>query len=235
MATAQDIIDGAMRDVGALASGESPSADETADVLEALNSMLDSWGIDGLMMFAENEISHTLTTNDGSYTIGPSGADITASRPQRIVSAFVRDGDYDYPVKVIDKKLYDSITDKTTQGDYPQYIYLDTSYANGTIKLWPYPGGAYTMKMTVQTVLSSLATAGTTFTMPPGYQRCVQKNLAIEIAPMFEKQPSAALVKAAQDSMKLVKRNNNKTKKVLAYSELGRIGHSRHGDITADI
>lgn len=230
MATAQTLINDAMKDIGALSSGESPSSDETADVLSAMNTMLDSWSIDGLMMFAENEISHTLTTNVGSYTIGPSGQTITAARPQKIVSCFVRDGANDYPVKVIDKQQYDAIPDKTTQGAYPEYIYLDDSFANGTIKLWPYPGGAYTLKMTVQTVLSSLATAGTTFTMPPGYQRCVQKNLAIEIAPMFEKEPSGALIRAAVESKALVKKLNTK----IPVMQTG-LGGGRRADIYAGL
>lgn len=211
MATAQNVIDGAMRDIGALASGEDPSSDETADVLEALNNLIDSWNTDGLTLYAESEVSHTLVANDGSYTIAASGADITATRPVRILHAYVRDSNIDHPLEIISKEAYDLIPDKTTTSTNPEYLYYEPSYANGTIKLWPVPSEANVLYMTVQSQLSSFATAGTTFAMPPGYQRAIQKNLAIEIAPQFEKEPSNALIRAATQSLAMVKRLNRKT------------------------
>ena len=222
MATAQNVIDGAMRDIGALASGEDPSSDETADVLEALNNLIDSWNTDGLTLYAESEVSHTLVANDGSYTIAASGADITATRPTSILRAYVRDSNIDYPVDVISKEAYDAIADKSTTSTYPDYLYYEPSYANGTIKLWPVPAEANSLVMTVKTQLSSFASAGTTFAMPPGYQRALQKNLAIEIAPMFEKEPSAALVKAARDSLAMIKRLNHKTPRMETGLDTGR-------------
>lgn len=43
MATAQDIIKGAMRKLGVLASNEEPSAEDATDGLEALNDMCNAW------------------------------------------------------------------------------------------------------------------------------------------------------------------------------------------------
>ena len=211
MATAQTVIDAALRDIGALDPNESPTANETSNVLAELNSLLDSWNTDGLMIYAETEVSHTLTPSDGSYTISASGADITATRPIKILRAWIRDSNIDYPVEVISKEAYDLIADKATTSTYPQYLYYEPSYANGTIKLWPVPSEAKVLYMTVHSQLSSFATAGTTFAMPPGYQRAIQKNLAIEIAPQFEKAPSGSLIKAARDSLAMVKRLNRKT------------------------
>lgn len=222
MSTAQDVIEAAMRDIGALASGEDPSSDETADVLEALNNLIDSWNTDGLTLYAEADVSHTLVANDGSYTIAASGADITATRPVRILRAYVRDSNIDYPLEIISKEAYDLIPDKTTTSTNPEYLYYEPSYANGTIKLWPVPTDTNSLVMTVQTQLSSFATAATSFAMPPGYQRALQKNLGIEIAPMFEKEPSAALVKAARDSLAMIKRLNHKTPRMETGLDTGR-------------
>lgn len=48
MATALDVIKWALRKTKVLASGEAPSAQETADALEALNDMLAGWRINGI-------------------------------------------------------------------------------------------------------------------------------------------------------------------------------------------
>jgi hypothetical protein len=48
MATALDIVTRALRSLRVLASGDTPSADEAADGLTALNDMLFAWRIDGI-------------------------------------------------------------------------------------------------------------------------------------------------------------------------------------------
>jgi hypothetical protein len=53
MATALDIITRALRKIKVLASGESPSSEESADCLDALNDMLSAWSISGI------DLAHT--------------------------------------------------------------------------------------------------------------------------------------------------------------------------------
>lgn len=48
MSTARDIIKRSMKMIGALAAGETPSAEDAADGLEALNHMLKAWAISGI-------------------------------------------------------------------------------------------------------------------------------------------------------------------------------------------
>jgi len=48
MTTARDIIKRALRQIGELASGEDPPAEDAADALTALNGMLAAWEIDGI-------------------------------------------------------------------------------------------------------------------------------------------------------------------------------------------
>ena len=51
--TAGDQINRALRLLGVLAEGESPSASESRDALVALNQMLDSWDTERLAVFAK--------------------------------------------------------------------------------------------------------------------------------------------------------------------------------------
>lgn len=59
MATARDIITRALKRLRVLASGETPTSDEAADCLDALNDMLSAWAINGI------DLAHLpLTLND---------------------------------------------------------------------------------------------------------------------------------------------------------------------------
>lgn len=228
MATAQTIIDRALRLIGAIASGESSTTDEGTDALTALNALIDSWRNDRLMVYALSESTLTLVASDGSYTIGAAG-DIVATRPVKIESAFCRAGDVDYPVRVIDKARYDAIPDKTTTSDIPQFLYYDAAVTTGNINVWPVPSTGNVLHVTMWTVLSTLAAVGTTVTLPPGYERALAYNLAIDIAPEYEKTVSQEVAKVAKESLTALKKINSR--QIIAYSEFGA---GRRYDITSD-
>ena len=51
MASAGEIINGSLRLIGALAEGEVPSAETSADALMTMNQMIDSWNTERLMIY----------------------------------------------------------------------------------------------------------------------------------------------------------------------------------------
>jgi len=69
-----DIISGALRSIGALEAGETPSASTANDAFMMLNDMLDQWSNSPLMISYTTEVIHPLTTNQYQYTIGPGGS-----------------------------------------------------------------------------------------------------------------------------------------------------------------
>lgn len=68
-----DIISRAMKDIGALASGEAPTADEAQDGLDMLNDMIAQWSNENMMVFYRTEIVFPCVQNQVQYTIGPGG------------------------------------------------------------------------------------------------------------------------------------------------------------------
>lgn len=68
--TAQDIITGALRNINVLAAGETPSASDSADALQVLNDLLESWSIDHLNVYSVVENILTFTPGQYQYTIG---------------------------------------------------------------------------------------------------------------------------------------------------------------------
>ena len=73
MTTPFDIITRAMKDIGALAAGEVPTADEAQDGFDMMNDMLDQWSNENMMVFYKTEIIFPVTQNQIQYTIGPGG------------------------------------------------------------------------------------------------------------------------------------------------------------------
>jgi len=73
MTTPIDIITRAMKDIGAIAAGEVPTADEAQDGLDMLNDMIAQWSNENMMVFYRSEIIFKTTQNQVQYTIGPSG------------------------------------------------------------------------------------------------------------------------------------------------------------------
>jgi hypothetical protein len=70
------IIKGALRSIGALATGETPDADTANDCFLMLNDMLDQWSNQRMMVFAVQEVMHELASGQYQYTIGQAGADV---------------------------------------------------------------------------------------------------------------------------------------------------------------
>jgi len=66
-----DIISRAMKDIGALASGETPSPEEAQDAFDMLNDLIDQWSNEDMIVFNTTEIIWTVVPGQTQYTIGP--------------------------------------------------------------------------------------------------------------------------------------------------------------------
>jgi hypothetical protein len=68
-----DIISRALKDIGALEAGETPTADAAQDALDMLNDMCAQWSNENMMVFYRTEIIFPCVQNQIQYTIGPGG------------------------------------------------------------------------------------------------------------------------------------------------------------------
>ena len=123
MTTALDIIQDAHIDIGALAAGESLSADEANDALRVLNAMLDSWSAQHLTVYHIANVSGVLVPNQADYTIGAGAPVFSANRPVEFKQCFVRRGSYDFPVDIITNNEYDQIGLKSLASAWPRKVY----------------------------------------------------------------------------------------------------------------
>lgn len=68
--TALDLIVGALRNINALASGETPNANDANDALQVMNDLLESWSVEKLLVFASVENIMLFNPGQYIYTIG---------------------------------------------------------------------------------------------------------------------------------------------------------------------
>ena len=68
-----DIITRALKDIGALEAGETPTPEAAADAFDMLNDLVDQWSNEEMMVFYKNEIVFPIVAGQTQYTIGPTG------------------------------------------------------------------------------------------------------------------------------------------------------------------
>ena len=208
MATASSMIFRALQMTGEKTRGGSLTATEKTECLDALNSMMESWSLERLLIYQLLQESFALTTSDGSYTIG-SGADFNTTRPVKIVDpCFIRDADnFDTELQIIDADTYGKIAGKTSGNSYPEYLFYDGGYSTtstATIKLYPEPSASLTLFINSLKQLQTFSTISVTVMLPPGYQRAIESNLAIELAAGVVSVPPE-VIKIARESKAVIK------------------------------
>ena len=211
MTTAGDQINGALRLLGVLAEGETPSAATSQDALFALNQMIDSWGTEKLSTFTTQEQVFNWLPGFISRTLGPSG-DFVGDRPVLMDDAtyFVdASTGISYGIKLINQQQYDGIAVKTVTSTFPQVMWINTNYPNIDMHVYPVPTKVLEWHFISAAQLTQPATIATPLYFPPGYLRAFRYNLACELAPEFGVEPSPTVSRIAMYSKRNLKRINN--------------------------
>jgi len=211
MATAGDQINGALRLLGILAEGETPSAETSQDALSALNQMIDSWNTERLMIYNTIDQVFTWTPNQITRTLGPTG-DFVGNRPILMDdSTYFKDpsNGISFGIKLINQQQYDGIAVKTVTSTYPQVMWINMNYPNIEMYVYPKPTKVLEWHFVSVDELTQPATLATELYFPPGYLRAFKYNLACEIAPEFGVEPSAQVSRIAMASKRNLKRINN--------------------------
>lgn len=205
------IIGAALRKIGAIASGETATAAELADSLEALQVMFRSWSADGLVIFSSAHESHTLVGGTASYTMGTSG-DIDTVRPNTLTGASILDSSgITHAVDIISEAEYRGISSKTT-GGRPLYLYPQYAYPLVTLKLYPVPSSAETLNLESLkpfTETSSFALSTDEIQMPVYYEEPAIYNLAVRLTSEFGKTISSEVGGIASASYKRLTNRNS--------------------------
>ena len=208
--TARDQINRALRLLGILAEGETPSAAMSQDALMALNQMIESWNTERLSTFVTQDQVFTWPAGFLARDLGPSG-DFVGLRPVLMDDAtyYKAPNGVSYGIKFINQQQYDGIAVKNVTSTYPQVAWVNMGYPNVTITVYPKPTQDLEWHFISVQELDQPANLSTVLYFPPGYLRAFTYNLAMEFAPEFGVEPSDQVKRIAMTSKRDLKRINN--------------------------
>ena len=228
MPTALQLVSRSMRLIGALGSGETPTADEQTDGIAALNSMLKTWGVQANSIYSVQWDVFTWAANQSSRTYG-SGGDLDAARPVRVVGAFQRADGVDCPLRLLTEAQYAGINDKATTSNIISHLYFDDAHPLMTVYAHPVPSVSASAHIRTHKLLQSFAAATTELAMPDGYEDAIAFNLAIRLAPEYQRATPEEVKRTAVTSLRAIKLRNKRIPNSVneaAYMASGRSGFS---------
>jgi len=213
MSTVRQLLTDTMKDLGAIGVNEVPTSPEMDDALRCLNQLLGSWQTEALMVYSRRQEVFTLPTGQQVYTIG-SGGEIDTTRPIKIDAAYMRDSnDNDLDIYVCRSfQDYSDIITKNATTTLITAVYYDATFGSdglGKLYVWPVlSSNTYRLVLWMWTSLSEYASIDDDINLPPGYERALRTNLAVELAPRYGRQLSPVLASMAVESKAQLKRVN---------------------------
>jgi len=183
--TRDQIISGALRLVGALALGETPTTDQVTESSEALNMLVKALQVDGMPLWAMKEYSVPLASSS-TYEIGI-GKTINIPKPLKIVQAYIHDSstNVDVPMRIITRDEYNRLGNKTVTGT-PIQLYYDVQREYGIMNVFPVPNSTAitnkTIKIVYQRPFEDFDASTDTPDFPQEWFEAIKYGLALRLA-----------------------------------------------------
>ncbi len=198
--TVQELINQALRKLTILAAGESPSPEESQDGFTVLNQLLDGWNTQGNAIYVMADQEFTLSAGDGEYTMG-AGGDFDVARPAKIERATLTVGGVKLPIAVVGPGDWAAGVDEPgLSGARIRMLYPKYTYPLLTLRFWPVPNSAAVVTLYWWAPLAQFTALDQTVAFPPGYERAIVYNLAVDYACEFGKPIPPEVAATAQSS-----------------------------------
>lgn len=198
--TVIDVITAALRKIGAISQGETPSPSDATTGWQALTLMLDSWSTYRSMIYALSTDTFPLGVGVSTLTIGPTGQ-IATARPVRVQSAWTVDtsGINRYFDLINDVSVV-SLAVSSIPWYGNQKLFYNPTFPNGTIQFYPntYYAGTFTVNSLKE--LGPYTALNQQILLPPGYLRAMVYGLAVELAPEYGILPNPVVAQEAANA-----------------------------------
>ena len=122
----------------------------------------------------------------------------------------------DYPVTKIDVNEYNDIGLKTQGTTYPEYYYYDDNYPTPKIYFYPKPSSSTSFTWSAIKPLTSFSSLDTDFAFPEEYKSALEYNLAVWIAPEYEREASMSVKQIASKTKSVIQTQNKRKNKILS-------------------
>lgn len=178
--TRNELIASALRKLGVLAEGQTPSAQNYADGMMALNTVIAQLRAVGMPLWARSEYTFTPTT--GTYTIG-TGQTLNTPFPVKLLQAFRTETNAKIPLEVMAREDFNILP--TTSTGSPIKVNYQPFVNYGVVSFWPAPTSSNTATVTLvyQRPYQYFTTSTETMDFPEEWYNAIIYSLAVVLAP----------------------------------------------------
>lgn len=180
------VIKGALRKLGVLPSGGTPSTAQVNDATDALNALVKAFQADGMPLWKITRQTFTTVAGTDTYTVGPAQT-INCPKPLRIIQAqYTVSGGNNTPMNIYNRYDFNDLPQGTTFTGVPINFYYQPSRTTGTIRLWPNPvDSTTTVTFDYQSPYEDMDAASDDFDFPSEWMQALIFNLAWALAPEY--------------------------------------------------
>jgi len=179
------IITAAIRKLGVLAEGQSPSTANINDGATALNMLVAKFRTVGMPIWARKTYSFSPTANNAIYQIGI-GKTLNTAYPLHVLQAYRRDGTDSTKVDMQIVPNFNYNLYPSNSGGFPIQMTYQPFVNYGEISLWPVPDSSATsstITVIYQAPFQYFDNATDTMDFPEEWYMAIVYNLAVALAP----------------------------------------------------
>lgn len=178
--TRDDIINSALRKIGALSKGQTADSTDLTNGAQALTALTKTLQTEGMPLWKRTSYALTLVNGTQSYTIP------NAIKLAQMVLTVVS-GTTSYPI--IEKSRYDFNRLPTSTGGIPVHYYFQPAIQDGTVYIWPTPDATtvsnYNLTAIIQKEFDDFTAGTDTPDFPQAYTDALIYGLAVRLAPEY--------------------------------------------------
>ena len=211
---AGDLIRDAMTEIGVLAAGEQPTAQELQSGIRILNQMMDGLNIQRNLIFTQDILDFPYVQGQQLYTLG-SGGDFDFVRPAVIerassILSYAGPNPIEIPIDYSNSEIdWQGILVKSVGTTYPWFVYDDGGMPFRTMRFWPVPNDASNaVRYYTWEPLNLFVDAITPNVFPPGYTEMVRYNLAVRMAGPFAGDLQPSTIALATETLMRIRSSN---------------------------
>lgn len=184
--TRNEIITAALRKLGVIAEGQTPSAQNYTDGALALNALIAEFRVLGMPLWARQSYTITPVAGTSSYNIGV-GQTINSPYPLKIYQAYRTDSTSTTKIQMDIIADYNFNMLPTNSSGLPIQVSYTPRVNCGVLKMWPTPDSTAASGSTVTIVYQRpteyVDTSSNTLDVPEEWLNAIIYNLASRLAP----------------------------------------------------
>jgi hypothetical protein len=190
--TRNDIITRALRILGVVAQGETPTSTQITEAAQALNGLVLAWQADGMPLWVIKKYSFSLVEGQKEYIFadGITSPGIDLPKPLKLYQAWYHNNtsNVDVPLRIVTEQQYNMLGNKDVEG-LPVQIWYKPEKQSGTLTVYQVPD-AWTaanivLSFIYQAPFYTFDAANDVPDFPPEWYDAITYGLATRLAPEY--------------------------------------------------